>query len=93
MCYYLLLCVVAVPAENGKLPFPGISELNARLRRIVAAFQKSHKKELMKQEQNEKVFQSAVRLHSICRLRDCQQSPVNRSEYYSGFQPWFRRVL
>ena len=32
-----------------------MSELNARLRRIVAAFQKSHKKELMKQEQNEKV--------------------------------------
>lgn len=43
------------PSENGKLPFPGISELNARLRRIVAAFQKCHKKEMMKQEQNEKV--------------------------------------
>lgn len=41
--------------ENGKLPFPGMSDLNARLRRIVAAFQKNHKKELMKQEQNEKV--------------------------------------
>jgi len=32
-----------------------MSELNARLRRIVAAFQKSHKRELLKQEQNEKV--------------------------------------
>jgi len=49
------MVVGAVPAENGKLPFPAMSELNARLRRIVAAFQKSHKKELMKQEQNEKV--------------------------------------
>jgi len=47
--------VCAVPSENGKLPFPGMSELNARLRRIVAAFQKSHKRELQKQEQNEKV--------------------------------------
>ena len=50
-----MICVYTAPGENGKLPFPGISELNARLRRIVAAFQKSHKKELLKQEQNEKV--------------------------------------
>jgi len=48
------LCA-ALSAESGKLPFPGMSDLNARLRRIVAAFQKNHKKELMKQEQNEKV--------------------------------------
>jgi len=61
-CTYILMqysihCLFGctVPSENGKLPFPGMSELNARLRRIVAAFQKSHKKELLKQEQNEKV--------------------------------------
>lgn len=50
-----LLVFLVASAENGKLPFPGISDLNARLRRIVAAFQKNHKKELLKQEQNEKV--------------------------------------
>ena len=54
-----------MPSENGKLPFPAMSELNARLRRIVAAFQKSHKKELLKQEQNEK-----VRVHAVCHLHD-----------------------
>lgn len=53
--YPLFGCACTVPGENCKLPFPGLSELNARLRRIVAAFQKSHKKELLKQEQNEKV--------------------------------------
>jgi len=55
-----LVACFAVPTENGKLPFPGMSELNARLRRIVAAFQKSHKKELLKQEQNEKVCDLCV---------------------------------
>ena len=55
MTHFGCIFVCVVPSENGKLPFPGISELNARLRRIVAAFQKSHKRELLKQEQNEKV--------------------------------------
>ena len=59
------LFVCTVPSENGKLPFPAMSELNARLRRIVAAFQKSHKKELMKQEQNEKVRISVI-LPPLC---------------------------
>jgi len=61
-----LLFVCIVPSENGKLPFPGMSELNARLRRIVAAFQKSHKRELLKQEQNEKVcVVSGLYSHSV----------------------------
>jgi hypothetical protein len=50
-----MIFIAVSSAENGKMPFPGISDLNARLRRIVAAFQKNHKKELLKQEQNEKV--------------------------------------
>lgn len=67
-----MLIVCAVPSENGKLPFPGMSELNARLRRIVAAFQKSHKRELMKQEQNEKVCV----LTSLCSVHDAVLAAV-----------------
>ena len=69
-----------VPSENGKLPFPGISELNARLRRIVAAFQKSHKKELMKQEQNEKVSILSIKVKKNCRLSASFNSSSNMSK-------------
>ncbi|ESO06310.1 hypothetical protein HELRODRAFT_149039, partial [Helobdella robusta] len=40
---------------SGKLPFPTSSDLNHRLRRIITTYQKLYKKELMRQEQREKV--------------------------------------
>lgn len=49
------LHVAAGSADGDKLPFPSVSDLNARLRRIITAYQKSHKKEILKQEQHEKV--------------------------------------
>lgn len=55
MVMIMMTLTVSAGNDSGKLPFPSVSDLNARLRRIVAAFQKNHKKELMKQEQNEKV--------------------------------------
>jgi len=46
--------------EGEKLPFPSVSDLNARLRKLITAFQKNYKKELLKQELSEKVRQSFV---------------------------------
>ena len=46
---------LAAAVAAGQLPFPSVSDLNQRLRRIITAYQKLHKKELLRQEQREKV--------------------------------------
>ena len=49
--------IVVRGADDGveKLPFPGASDMNARLRKLITAYQKSYKKEMIKLEQSEKV--------------------------------------
>ena len=44
-------------ANAGKLPFPGPSDLNTRLRRVITGYQRSHKKEQLKIAQKAKVWQ------------------------------------
>ena len=44
-----------VPVEMGKLPFPGVTDLNTRLRRLITSYQRNHKKEQMRLEQQAKV--------------------------------------
>ena len=50
----LLMCTAAVP---GKLQFPTAPDLNTRLRRLVAAYQRDHKKRQIKEQKREKVAQ------------------------------------
>jgi hypothetical protein len=42
--------------DDGKLPFPGPSEINTRLRRVITGYQRNHKKEQLKLQQKEKVM-------------------------------------
>ena len=44
--------------EEGSLPFPSVSDLNTRFRRVITSFQRSHKQGLMKLEQISKVIHS-----------------------------------
>jgi hypothetical protein len=41
--------------EDGKLPFPTVSEMNTRLRRIITSYQRDFKKQQLKKEQQAKV--------------------------------------
>jgi len=41
--------------EDDKLPFPTVSEMNTRLRRIITTYQRDFKKQQMKQQQQAKV--------------------------------------
>ena len=54
---------MAVPAVHGTLPFPLPSDLNTRLRRVITGYQRSHKREQLKQEQKAKVGSHDVFVH------------------------------
>ncbi|XP_074646816.1 chromodomain-helicase-DNA-binding protein 8-like isoform X2 [Tubulanus polymorphus] len=55
---------------DGKLPFPGISDLNTRLRRIITCYQRSHKKEQIKIQQKEKKMQKRQHFEAILKERE-----------------------
>lgn len=42
--------------EGEKLPFPSVSDLNTRLRRIITNYQRDYKKQQQKKEQQAKVL-------------------------------------
>lgn len=41
--------------EEDKLPFPTPSDINTRLRRVITGYQRNHKRQLLKNQQKEKV--------------------------------------
>ena len=70
-----------LPEENGKaanagqkLPFPGATDLNSRLRRLIAAFQRESKKIEQKQAQIDKRNERRERI---------EQVSVWKTSYYS----------
>ena len=61
-----------LPEENGKaanagqkLPFPGATDLNSRLRRLIAAFQRESKKIEQKQAQIDKRNERRERIEQV----------------------------
>jgi hypothetical protein len=54
-------------AENGSqmLPFPGGSELNGRLRRLIAAYQRENKKEELRLAQMDKRIERRERIEQV----------------------------
>ena len=51
---------MADKTSKGNLPFPSSTDLNHRLRKVVTTYQKLYKKELLRQEQREKVNYSYI---------------------------------
>lgn len=46
--------------DGEKLPWPTMSDLNTRLRRIITSFQRSHKRQMLKDAQRAKVFKKSL---------------------------------
>ena len=44
--------------EEEKLPFPAVSDLNTRLRRVITNYQRDYKKQQLKKEQQAKVLET-----------------------------------
>ena len=46
--------------ETDRLPFPSVSDLNTRLRKIITGYQRFHKKEQLRRAQEAKVSENGV---------------------------------
>ena len=55
-CFDMIITV----CNPGKLRFPAAPDLNTRLRRLVATFQRNHKREQMKVAKKERVSRDDV---------------------------------
>ncbi|XP_053402464.1 chromodomain-helicase-DNA-binding protein 8-like isoform X5 [Mercenaria mercenaria] len=56
--------------EDGKLPFPTVSEMNTRLRRIITSYQRDFKKQQLKKEQQAKKMEKREKLDAVFRERE-----------------------
>ena len=83
------------PEENGKptaaaaakpehLPFPGATELNSRLRRLIAAFQRESKKEEQRQAQIDKRNERRERIEQVIREREAQKMEAIQRRWSRG---------
>lgn len=73
-----------IPSEPGKLPFPQAPDLNTRVRRLVAGFQREQKKKQLKEAKREKKDQvKKLRMQEQLRLREMRK--------VEGAQKWSRR--
>ncbi|PIK44556.1 putative chromodomain-helicase-DNA-binding protein 8-like isoform X3 [Apostichopus japonicus] len=73
-----------IPSEAGKLPFPQAPDLNTRVRRLVAGFQREQKKKQLKEAKKEKKDQvKKIRMQEQLRLRELRKM--------EGAQKWSRR--
>ena len=73
-----------LPEENGKaanagqqqkLPFPGATDLNSRLRRLIAAFQRESKKIEQKQAQIDKRNERRERIEQVSLWKNPHTTP------------------
>ncbi|XP_064639881.1 chromodomain-helicase-DNA-binding protein 7-like isoform X2 [Lineus longissimus] len=74
---------ITYETADGKLPFPGPSEINTRLRRVITGYQRNHKKEQLKLQQKEKKLQRRERFEVQLKEREVRKRELQ--------QKWSRR--
>ncbi|KAL5021350.1 hypothetical protein ScPMuIL_000505 [Solemya velum] len=72
---------VPMEDEGDKLPFPGPSELNTRLRRVITSYQRNHKKAQLKQAQQARRLEKKERIEAAFKEREIRRRDLQRMNY------------
>merc|ERR1712071_352842 len=85
--------VPIVSAPGDKLPFPPVSELNTRLRRLITAYQRNFKKEEMKMAQKAKRMERREKIETIVREREKQKIEMQQRRWTRREEADFFRTI
>ncbi|XP_071173454.1 chromodomain-helicase-DNA-binding protein 8-like isoform X4 [Mytilus edulis] len=77
--------------DGEKLPWPTMSDLNTRLRRIITSFQRSHKRQMLKDAQRAKRMERRERYDVVSRYKDEEKIQYQQSFFGCWDSHWTRR--
>ena len=77
----------------GQFPFPSVTELNGRLRRLITAYQREIKKEEARQAAKDKRNERRERIEQVIREREQQKIDIQQKKWSRKEEADFLRTL
>ncbi|XP_052817121.1 chromodomain-helicase-DNA-binding protein 8-like isoform X4 [Mya arenaria] len=79
--------------DDDKLPFPTVSEMNTRLRRIITTYQRDFKKQQLKQQQQAKKMEKREKLDAMFREKESRKKDTQQNRWTRREESDFYRMV